>query len=132
LQLVCNSPDSLQDETDYLNNVFNKNNYNADFFRRNTHSNTDSNTRTNVNSGLVKTATIPYFRGTSETISLILQTCNVHVAHKPTCITTFNDYLLMSRTKINQRTDREQYTRSNAVTARPLTWVKLTETLACD
>ena len=58
------------------------------------------------------TATIPYIRGTSETIALILQTCNVCVAHKPTCITTFNDYLLMSRTKINQRTDREQYTRS--------------------
>ena len=30
-QLVCDSPDSLQDETDYLNNVFNKNNYNTDF-----------------------------------------------------------------------------------------------------
>ena len=38
-QLVCDSPDSLQDETDYLNNVFSKNNYNTDFFRRNTHSN---------------------------------------------------------------------------------------------
>ena len=30
-QLVCDSPDSLQDETDYLNNVFDKNNYNTDF-----------------------------------------------------------------------------------------------------
>ena len=30
-QLVCDSPDSLQDETDYLNNVFSKNNYNTDF-----------------------------------------------------------------------------------------------------
>ena len=46
-QLVCDSPDSLQDETDYLNNVFSKNNYNTDFVRRNTHSNTDSNTQTN-------------------------------------------------------------------------------------
>ena len=43
-QLVCYSPDSLQDETDYLNNVFSKNNYNTDFVRRNTHSNTDSST----------------------------------------------------------------------------------------
>ena len=25
-QLVCHSPDSLQDDTDYLNNVFSKNN----------------------------------------------------------------------------------------------------------
>ncbi|CAH3195279.1 unnamed protein product, partial [Porites evermanni] len=60
-QLVCDSPDSLQDETDYLNNVFSKNNYNTDFVRRNTDSNTDSNTQTN--SGPVTTATIPYIRG---------------------------------------------------------------------
>ena len=33
-QLVCDSPDSLQDETDYLNNVFSKNNCNTDFVRR--------------------------------------------------------------------------------------------------
>ena len=29
-QLVCDSTDSLTDETNYLNNVFSKNNYNAD------------------------------------------------------------------------------------------------------
>ena len=57
-QLVYDSPDSLQDETDYLNNVFSKNNYNTDFVRRNTHSNTDSNTQTN--SGPVTTATLQY------------------------------------------------------------------------
>ena len=38
-QLVCNSPDSLLDETDY------KHNYNMAFVRRNTHSNTDSSTQ---------------------------------------------------------------------------------------
>ena len=80
-QLVCDSPDSLQDETDYFNNVFSKNNYNTDFVRRNTHSNTDSNTQTN--SGPVTTATIPYIRGTSETIAHILQPYNIRVAHKP-------------------------------------------------
>ena len=47
VQLVCDSPDSLQDETDSFNNVFSKNNYNTDFVRRNNHSNTDSNTQTN-------------------------------------------------------------------------------------
>ena len=36
----------------------------------------------------------------------------------------------MSRTKTNRRTDREQYTRSNAATARLLTLVKSGETLA--
>ena len=43
-QLVCDSPGSVQDETDYLNNVFSKNNYNTDFVRRNTHSNANSPT----------------------------------------------------------------------------------------
>ena len=88
-QLVCYSPDSLQDETDYLNNVLSKNNYNTDFVRRNTHSNTDSNTQTN--SGPVTTATIPYIRGTSETIARILQPYNMPVAYKP--ITTLRRLL---------------------------------------
>ena len=83
-QLVCDSPDSLQDEPDYLNNAFSKINYNTDFVRRNAHSNTDSNNQTNVNSGLVTTATLPYIRGTSETIARILQPYNIRVAHKPT------------------------------------------------
>ena len=87
-QLVCASPDSLQDETDYLNNVFSKNNYNKDFVRRNTH-NTDTNSQTN--SGPVTTATIPYIRGTSETITRILQPYNIRVAHKP--ITTLRGLL---------------------------------------
>ena len=33
---------------------------------------------------------------------------------------------------MDQRTDKEQYTRSNAVTTRPLTLVRLVETLARD
>ena len=73
---------SLQDKTDYLNNVFSKNNYNTDFVRWNTHSNTESNTQTNVNPGPVTTATIPYIRSTSETIARILQPYNIRVEHK--------------------------------------------------
>ena len=69
---VCNAPDSLQDRTDYLNNVFSNNNYNADSERRNTHSNANSKTKTNFNSGLVTIVTISSFRGTSETIARIL------------------------------------------------------------
>ena len=61
--------------------VFSKNNYNTDFVRRNTHSNTDYNSQTN--SGPVTTATIPYIRGTSETTARILQPYNIRVAHKP-------------------------------------------------
>ena len=63
----------------------------TDFVRRNTHRNTDSNTQTNVNSGPVTTATIPYIRGTSETIARILQPYNIRVAHKP--ITTLRRLL---------------------------------------
>ena len=91
VQLVCDSPDSLQDETDYLNNLFSKNNYNTDFVRRNTHTNTDSNIQ--ANSGPATTATVPYIRGTSETIALILQPYNISVAHKPIFITTLRRLL---------------------------------------
>ena len=79
-QLLCDSPDSLQDETDYLKNVFSKNNYNADFVRRNAHSNADFSTQTSVNSGPVTTATIPYIRGTAEAIARILQPYNIRVS----------------------------------------------------
>ena len=63
----------------------NKSNYDKDFVTRNTHSNTtaDSNTQTDVNSGPVTTATLPYIRGTSETTARILQPYNIRVAHKP-------------------------------------------------
>ena len=40
-QLVCNTPDSLSDENKYLDRVFDKNNYDADFIRCNTHRATD-------------------------------------------------------------------------------------------
>ena len=79
LYYTCNS-DSLQDENDYLNHVFSKNNYNTDFVRLNTHSNTDSNTQTH--SGPVTTATIPYIRGTSETIARIVgYNLTIYVLH---------------------------------------------------
>ena len=54
----------------YLELVFLKNNYNAHFIRRNTIP--------------VTTVTIPDIKGTSESISRILQPYNIHVAHKPT------------------------------------------------
>ena len=51
LIIVCDSLESLKDETDYLKNVFGKNNNNTDFVRQNTHGNADSNNRhTKVNS----------------------------------------------------------------------------------
>ena len=56
---------------------------------------TDSNTQTN--SGPVTTATIPYIRGTSETIARILQPYNILVAHKP--ITTLRRLLTSDKDK---------------------------------
>ena len=50
-----------------------------------------SKSHTNVNSGPVTTATIPYIRGTSETIARILNPYNIRVAHKP--ITTLRRLL---------------------------------------
>ena len=46
-QLVCDSPDSLADENNYSDNVFNNNNYNKDFVRRNTYKNTGPNATNN-------------------------------------------------------------------------------------
>ena len=71
---VCDSLDSLQDETDYLSNVFSENNYNTDFVRRRTHNNTDSNTQTLLRQRL---KSIPYIRGISKTIArtLLQYTC---------------------------------------------------------
>ena len=90
-QLVCDSPESLQDQTYYLNNVFSESNYKTNFVGRNTHNNTDSNTQTSVNSGPVTTGTISYIRGTSETIARILQPYNIRVAHQ--LITTLRGLL---------------------------------------
>ena len=101
-----------------------KNNYNTDFVRRNTHSNADSNIQTN--SGPVTTATIPYIRGTYETVARILQPYNIPVARKP--ITTLRRLLTNVKDKTNRRTEREQYTRSNTATVRLLTLVKPAET----
>ena len=89
-QLVCDSPDSLTDENKYLDNVFNKNNYNRDFIRHNTYRNSEPNA-TNTNATPVTTATIPYIKGTSETIARILQPYDIRVAHKP--ITTLRQLL---------------------------------------
>ena len=81
--LVCDTPDSLRDENRYLERVFHKNNYNSDFIRRNIYRPTEVDA-TNMNPTPVTTVTIPYIKGTSETISRILQPYNIRVAHKPT------------------------------------------------
>ena len=58
---------------------------------------------TNRNPTPVTTVTIPYIKGTSETISRILQPYNIRVAHKPT--TTLQHLLtnIKDRDKPNNR-----------------------------
>ena len=84
-RLVCDPPDSLRDENRYLERVFHKNNYNADFIKQNIYlpSPTEADA-TNRNPTPLTTVTIPYIKGTSETISRILKPYNIRVAHKPT------------------------------------------------
>ena len=89
-QLVCDSTDSLTDESKYLDNVFSKNNYNPDFVKRKFKP--------------VTTATIPYIKGTSETIARILQPYNIRVAHKP--ITTLRQLLTNVKDK-DEPNDRQ-------------------------
>ena len=102
-QLVCDSTDSLTDEANYLNNVFSKNNYNADFVRRNMYKPAEHNA-TNTDPTPVTTATIPYIKGTSETVARILQPYNIRVAHKP--ITTLRQLLTNVKDK-DEPNDRQ-------------------------
>ena len=84
-QLVCDSLDSLRDENRYLERVFHKSNYNDDFIRRNIYRPTeDDATNRNHTRAPITAVTIPYIKGTSETISPILQPYNIRVVQKPT------------------------------------------------
>ena len=78
-QLVYDTPDSLRDENRYFERVFHKNN----LIKRNIYRPTEADA-TNKNPTPLTTVTIPYIKGTSETISRILQPYNIRVAHKPT------------------------------------------------
>ena len=60
-QLVCDTPSSLRDENKYLERVFQKNNYNADFIKRNNYRPSEAD-ETNRNPTPVTTVTIPYIR----------------------------------------------------------------------
>ena len=94
-QLLCDSPDDLLNETRHLERVFQKNDYDPTFVKRNTHKNTAPNettdNETTDDTTPLTLATLPYIRGTSETIARILRPYNIRVAHKP--ITTLRDLL---------------------------------------
>jgi len=64
-QLVCDTPNSLRDGNKYLELVFQKNNYNADFIKRNIYRPSEAD-EMNRNPTPVTTVTIPYIKGISE------------------------------------------------------------------
>ena len=68
-----------QNEIKHLNTDFIKNNCNTDFIERNTYIRTNDSS----NISYTTTATVPYIRGTSETIASILRPYSIRVAHKP-------------------------------------------------
>ena len=93
----------------------------TDFVRRNTHSNTDSNTQTNVHAGPVRTATTPYIRGTSETIARILQSYNIY-----TCCTQV-DNLFTTNVKDKDKPE-DKYKRNGDAITLLNTWTFTDET----
>ena len=97
-QLLCDLPDSFEDESKYLENVFINKNYNKNFVRRNTYNNTEPNV-TNNYATPVTTATIPYIKCTSETFARIPQPYNIRVAHYHHFATTTNQRKGQRRTK---------------------------------
>ena len=87
--------DSLTDEIKHLNTVFIKNDYSTDFIERNAYIRPNDSS----NNSYTTIATIPYVRGTSETIARILRTqIRVHFT---------TPYLLMLRAKTNLKTDQK-------------------------
>ena len=75
-QIICDSTDSLRDENEHLRRIFHKNNY-----RHDKQNDVCANTETKNE---LTTVSLPYIRGTSETIARILKPFNIRIAHKPT------------------------------------------------
>ena len=85
-QIICDSADSLRDENDHLRQIFHKNDYSDEFIDTNKYKQNKQNdqcTNTETKNELT-TVSLPYIRGTSETIARILKPFNIRIAHKPT------------------------------------------------
>ena len=85
-QIICESADSLRDENEHLRQIFHKNDYSDKFidtnkYKQNKQYDKCANTETKNE---LTTVSLPYIRGTSETIARILKPFNIRIAHKPT------------------------------------------------
>ena len=85
-QIICDSTDSLRDENEHLRQIFHKNNYSDEFIDTNKYKHDKQNdVRANTETkNELTTVSLPYIRGTSETIARILKPVNIRIAHKPT------------------------------------------------
>ena len=128
-QLVCDTPDSLRDENKYLEPVFHKNNYNADFIRRNIYDLPKLTQRTGTRHLLLKwlylilRALLRPSHGSYSPTTSVLPT-NLQLR--------YDTYWPTLKTGTNPTTDREQFARSNAPTAKLPTSVRLAETWTRD
>ena len=128
--MVCDSADSLKHETKHLKHMFHKNNYSEKFVYTNTYRPSEPKDNPVETASVPKAyISLPYVRGTSETISRILQPHNIRVAHRP--ISTLRQIL---RLKIvtAQTIDSVLYTRSHVMTVKQHMLVKLVDLLISD
>ena len=123
---ICDSPDSLTDEFKYLDNVFNQNNYNRGLIKHNTYRNSEPNA-TNTDAG----ATYQYYNHTLHERNFLMQGLVWYSpttsALLPNLSLLYDSYWRTLKTKTNRATDREQFIKSNAATARPLILVRPAE-----
>ena len=85
-QIICDSTDSLRDENEQLRQIFHKNDYSDEFIDTNKYKHDKQNdvcANTETKNELT-TVSLPYIRGTSETIARILKPFYIRIAHKPT------------------------------------------------
>ena len=125
-QIVRDTPNSSCDKNKYLKRVFHKNNYNAVFIKWNIYRPTkaDGTNRnptpvTTVNRFTLRALLRPSHGSYSPTTSMWPTNLLLH----------YNTYWPMLKTVTNSTTDREQSTRSNALTARLPALVRLAEAL---
>ena len=85
-QIIFDSTDSLRDENKHLRQIFHKNDYSDEFIDTNKYKHDKQNdvcANTETENELT-TVSLPYIRGTSETIARMLKPFNIRIAHKPT------------------------------------------------
>ena len=85
-EIICDSRESLYDENEHLRQIFHKNDYSDEFidtnnYKQNKQNDECANTETKIE---LRTVSLPYIRGTSETIARILKPFIIRIAHKPT------------------------------------------------